>query len=325
MQIAIPARAFPDLPAISRVFAFRIKLRNENIEGTYRRRRTIMSFAGYHPDIDPAYLAPDDWHNSVEFIAAQGAAAVNATSPDLDVDQKQPPMKPTDQERQRADAHAHVRSEIEQSPSSDHLNIGATRGIQSDDGRRPQKLDYAKPPYIKHVVGANGRQRSYYCRGGRPFIRLSGEPGSPEFRASYIEAVQTKAMLYRLAQRPPMPARSFNNLVERYFQSASFQKLLPPTQKVYHRVIARMMRCDNLSARRVVDLSPTTLRRILAMRRHTPAAANDMLKKLRILMRFAIELKWRPDDPTRPIKPLDATDAATGSRVGLRPQARSQV
>jgi hypothetical protein len=205
------------------------------------------------------------------------------------------------------------------------LNIGATRRIQADDGRRPQKLDYAKSTYIKTVVDANGRQRSYYCRGGRPFFRLSGEPGSPEFRASYIEAVQTKAMLYRLAQRPPMAARSFNHLVERYFQSTSFQKLLPQTQQVYHRVIARLMHNDDFGTTRVADLTSMTICRILAKRRHTPAAANDMLKKLRILMRFAIDLKWRPDDPTRTIKTLDATDASNRCQAGHRPPARSQV
>jgi hypothetical protein len=299
-------RAFPDLPAISRVFAFRIKLWNESIDGPYRTRRTIMSFAGYHPDIDPAYLAPDDWRGTVRSNAVRLAAAEIDPLPGVDVGLEPQSMEATEPERQHVDANAQVRSETEQTHSSEFADIRSTHRVDSIDDRRPQNLKNPKPTYFKHVVDANGRQRSYYCRGGKPFIRLAGKPGSPEFRASYNEAAEIKAMLYRIARRPPTPDRSFQRLVERHVLSASFQQLLPQTQKVYRRVIARLMSSDNLGATRVADLSLTTIRRMLAKRRHTPAAANDMLKKLRILMRFAVELKWRPDDPTRAIKPLDA-------------------
>lgn len=42
--------------------------------------------------------------------------------------------------------------------------------------------------------------------------------------------------------------------------------------------------------------------RIVARRAMTPGAANDTLKKLRILLRFAIANGWRHDDPTLGIK-----------------------
>jgi len=41
---------------------------------------------------------------------------------------------------------------------------------------------------------------------------------------------------------------------------------------------------------------------IMARRASTPGAANDLLKKLRILMHFAIDSGWRRDDPTLRIK-----------------------
>ncbi|MEQ1698238.1 MAG: hypothetical protein ABL901_20605, partial [Hyphomicrobiaceae bacterium] len=161
-----------------------------------------MSFAGYHPDIDPAYLASDRWSGSVELCAAQGAAAVSATSPNLDDGLKQPSLEQTNPEKQQTEANAQLRSAFEHLPSADRLNTGAIRGLHSTGGSRRRK-----PTHIKHVVDANGRRRSYYCRGGKPFIRLTGKPGSPEFRASYSEAIQIKMMLRRITPRPQMPAR----------------------------------------------------------------------------------------------------------------------
>lgn len=40
------------------------------------------------------------------------------------------------------------------------------------------------------------------------------------------------------------------------------------------------------------------IRSIIAKRANTPAAANNLLRMLRILMRFAISENWRDDDPT---------------------------
>jgi hypothetical protein len=98
------------------------------------------------------------------------------------------------------------------------------------------------------------------------------------------------------------PARSFHRLVDRYLCSANFQQLLPQTQRVYVRVIGHLMLTEGLGTMAVARLTPAKIRHILAKRHATPAAANDMLKKLRILLRLAIDLNWRPDDPTRSIR-----------------------
>ncbi len=39
--------------------------------------------------------------------------------------------------------------------------------------------------------------------------------------------------------------------------------------------------------------------RQIVQHEHVPAAAADLLKKLRLLMRFAQDIGWRKDDPTR--------------------------
>src|SRR5437763_1303466 len=44
------------------------------------------------------------------------------------------------------------------------------------------------------------------------------------------------------------------------------------------------------------------VKKIIGAKASTPGAATDLLKKIKILMRFAIEAGWRTDDPTLHIK-----------------------
>ena len=44
------------------------------------------------------------------------------------------------------------------------------------------------------------------------------------------------------------------------------------------------------------------VKKIMALKSETPGAANDLLKKIRTLIKFAIDTGWRTDDPTLRIK-----------------------
>jgi integrase len=66
-----------------------------------------------------------------------------------------------------------------------------------------------------HVTLANGK-RAVYFYAWRSGPRLRGEPGSPEFMASYNEAV---------AQRTPIPAGTLHGLIDAYQRSQKFLSL----------------------------------------------------------------------------------------------------
>jgi integrase len=74
------------------------------------------------------------------------------------------------------------------------------------------------------------------------------------------------------------------------------------TQKAYRGVIERLVRDENIGHRLVAQMSRQNVQRIAAKRAATPGAANDVLKKLKILVHFAIDNGWRKDDPTLRIK-----------------------
>jgi hypothetical protein len=74
---------------------------------------------------------------------------------------------------------------------------------------------------LKGIVKVTAKGRTYYYawRGGP---RLRGEPGSPEFLASYNEAIESR--------RTPEPGR-FKSLVVLYRASADYSKLADSTRK----------------------------------------------------------------------------------------------
>ena len=46
------------------------------------------------------------------------------------------------------------------------------------------------------------------------------------------------------------------------------------------------------------------MKAILAKKANTPSAANNLLKLISVLMKFALAMDWRKDDPTAGIKPM---------------------
>src|SRR5262249_9111243 len=78
--------------------------------------------------------------------------------------------------------------------------------------------------------------------------------------------------------------------------------LSPSTQATYRGIIERFRR--EHGHRRVAHLQRDKISEMLGNRVKTPSAANNWLRMVRMLMRFAIELRMRHDDPTLGIKTL---------------------
>jgi len=91
-------------------------------------------------------------------------------------------------------------------------------------------------------------------------------------------------------------AGSINALVVAYFGSAQFKSLSPTTQATYRGVIENFRSIHG--DKRVLKLQSKHVARMMADKAGTPAAANNLLRMLRMLMRYAIAHNWRRDDPT---------------------------
>ena len=147
---------------------------------------------------------------------------------------------------------------------------------------------------LRHVVrqrDRHGRWRYYFRRGHGPRTALPGEPGCPEFMAAYQQAtanVQLGAARYA--------AGTFGALAAEYFRSVKFKRLGNATQAVTRGIVERFVAVHG--HRLVAQMVRKHVERLVAEKADTPAAANNFLKRLRVLLRFAIALGWRKDDPT---------------------------
>jgi hypothetical protein len=93
---------------------------------------------------------------------------------------------------------------------------------------------------------ADGTVKKYYYHRGTK-KRITGKPGTPEFVASYAEAVQ----------REPSDTGTFTSLITGFVESPEFQKLAEKTQKDYRRYLDALrdefgsLPIDSLSDRRI--------------------------------------------------------------------------
>jgi integrase len=87
-----------------------------------------------------------------------------------------------------------------------------------------------------------------------------------------------------------------------YFQSAMFAELQPSTRGVYRNIAEAF--CREHGDKRAALLRREHIERLMALRSDRPDSANGLLKALRAMMRHAVKIGIRGDDPTAGIAPL---------------------
>jgi len=157
-----------------------------------------------------------------------------------------------------------------------------------------------KLKHLERFVDRHGKVRFYFRRGKGPRTPIHGVPGSHEFMTAYQAALAKP--LPKAAPRFRGAEGTFDRLVQEYFTSSDYVRLTMQSQMKYRSIIERFVEQENIGHRKVSEMTRLHIQKILAKRAATPAAANDVLKKLRILIHFAIDNGWRKDDPTLRIK-----------------------
>jgi integrase len=156
---------------------------------------------------------------------------------------------------------------------------------------------------LKHVdrfVDRHGRPRHYFRKGKGARTLLPGRPGSEEFMAAYQAALSGEEL--PRAPRSRGAPGTFGRLVQDYYASPGYLRMAPSTRRTYQLVIDRLLRDEKIGHRLVAQMSRQHVQQIIGRRAATPGAANDVLKKLKILLHFAIDNGWRKDDPALRIK-----------------------
>jgi integrase len=158
------------------------------------------------------------------------------------------------------------------------------------------------PQYTNGFIDRHGKARWYFRRAGFKKVPLPGLPWSPEFMAAYEQALAGQPAPIGADRTIPGTLRA---LAVSYFASPAFRMTRPSTQYTYRNIIDRF--CAEHGDKRVALLQREHVIKLLAALAATPATANALRGSLRALMRHAVEIGLRSDDPTRDVRKLPTT------------------
>jgi integrase len=153
-----------------------------------------------------------------------------------------------------------------------------------------------KQPRHTTFTYAKGKRYYYFRVGKGPRIPLPGVPGSDEFEAAYAAALSGKVEA-KAAAKPAYAPRTIAALIADYIDTPTFRGRKPNTRKGY---LSRFEAIRVTHGHRTVAgmTSDGIEKAILRPYGDRPGAYLDTLKKLRILTKHAIKLKWLTSDPT---------------------------
>jgi integrase len=162
------------------------------------------------------------------------------------------------------------------------------------------------PRYVNAYVDHTGTARYYFRRAGFKSIALPGLPWSPEFMQAYERATAGQPPSVGAARVLP---GSMHALAISYYGSPEFLAMKPSSQQVRRNIIERFCRETDAKGLRNGDKRAALLQRehvvrFMAARLAQPESANGLRKALRALMKRAVDIRLRDDDPTRDVKAI---------------------
>jgi integrase len=158
---------------------------------------------------------------------------------------------------------------------------------------------------VKYVVedrDRHGNQRLYYRKAGQPKVRLRGPMGSPEFWHDYQAAVKNPTPKAKpKAPTGPDPT-SMRWLITDYYASADFQRLDESTRKTRRNVLERFCLNQNDGDKPYALILPRHIRARRDALVATPAAANTLLKALRVVFKHALRNDLLTSNPAASVE-----------------------
>ncbi len=157
-----------------------------------------------------------------------------------------------------------------------------------------------KLKYVNEYVDRTGKLRRYFRRGGRTLGALPGDVGSEEFMSAYqgFLAGEVKAVAV-----PRNSEGSFGRLITDYYGSRPFLNLKPSSRKIYRYVLEPLAKAHG--HRMVRDMRADKVAKIIQdIGEAKPGMANLTKSVLQKMMKYAVKMKWRPDNPVLGIEPF---------------------
>lgn len=155
-----------------------------------------------------------------------------------------------------------------------------------------------KPPrYCQGFEDRHGKFRWYYRRPDFPRVALPGLPWTPEFMAAYEKAAKGEKLAIGKTRSAP---GTVSALVASFYKTSDYTALSDSTKATYRGIIERFRVVHG--DKRVAHMERRHIQKLLDLKAETPAAAKNLLRMVHLLMRHAVEMGWRGDDPTQGVR-----------------------
>lgn len=153
--------------------------------------------------------------------------------------------------------------------------------------------------FVHRTVDRHNTVYHYFRKSGYPRTRLPGLAGSDEFMKAYATCL---GAITEMASPHKIQSGTMTALVRLWYTSGHFITLAESTQATYRRTLDSF--CEEHGHKIVAQLEARHIRDIVAKKAKTPAAANQMLKRVKQLTRFALENDWLKIDPSISVRQL---------------------
>lgn len=158
------------------------------------------------------------------------------------------------------------------------------------------KMSKNLPEFVTAFRDRHGKTRYRFRRKGRAAY-INAEPGTDEFWQQYL---RLKAETLQPGAEAVNPG-TFNDLIARYYRSANWNNIRSETTRTVYRGQIERFRAK-YGDRQVTGMDARMVSNLMGKMADTPAAAQNLKKRLSQLFDFAILMNWRKDNPTKPVK-----------------------
>ncbi len=152
-------------------------------------------------------------------------------------------------------------------------------------------------PYVLRESSRHGRMRWYFRKGKGKRVRLPDEYGSPEFLEAYNAALTQKQLVH---SHRTVPQDCLEWLVRQWKLSSDWENASKATKRQRDNILRHVL--DSASSMPFREVTKHHIKQGMDDRRHTPFAANNFLKTMRALFRWAVDADLVDADPTTAVK-----------------------
>jgi integrase len=151
------------------------------------------------------------------------------------------------------------------------------------------------PKFEQAFIDRNGKPRFYFRRLGFKSVPLPGLPWSPKFMEAYEAALTGQPLQIGTSRAKP---GTVSAAIAGYYCDQSFLALAPSTQRPLRGILERF-RAEH-GDKRIALLQRQHIVTLLRSRKRF--AARHWLKAIRALMKYAVEIGLREDNPAAGVK-----------------------